>query len=61
MRPAVNGATALLRHCKLVKLRRKMADKAELQSEGSALEAALAELERDHAVKEISGWETGFA
>ncbi|HEY1234414.1 MAG TPA: DnaB-like helicase C-terminal domain-containing protein, partial [Candidatus Binatia bacterium] len=46
---------------KLVKLRRKMADKAELQSEGSALEAALAELERDHAVKEISGWETGFA
>jgi len=32
-----------------------------LQSEGSALDAALAELERDHAVKEISGWETGFA
>ena len=32
-----------------------------MQSEGSALDAALAELERDHAVKEISGWETGFA
>lgn len=38
-----------------------MADRSELQSEGSALDAALAELERDHGVKEISGWETGFA
>ena len=51
----------LLRHCKLVKLPREMKDRTELQSEGSALDAALAELERDHAVKEISGWETGFA
>lgn len=37
-----------------------MTDRTEWQSEGSALDAALAELERDHAVKEISGWETGF-
>jgi replicative DNA helicase len=51
----------LLRHGKLVKLRRDMPDRSALQSEGSAVDAALAELEREHTVKEISGWETGFA
>ena len=32
-----------------------------LQSEGAQLESFLAELENEHAVKDISGWETGFA
>jgi len=38
-----------------------MADKQPLQSEGEQLGRILDELQRDHAVKEIAGWETGFA
>jgi len=38
-----------------------MSNRVELQSEGAALDAALAELERERATQEISGWETGFA
>ena len=32
-----------------------------IESEGAALDAVLEELQSEHAVKEISGWETGFA
>jgi replicative DNA helicase len=60
MRLAVNGETGLLRHRKLVKLRREIMNTIELQSEGVALDATLAELERERATREISGWETGF-
>ena len=38
-----------------------MADKQPLQSEGEQLDRVLEELQRDQSVKEISGWETGFA
>ncbi len=38
-----------------------MADKQQLKSEGEQLEEILDELQRDHAVKEIAGWESGFA
>jgi replicative DNA helicase len=38
-----------------------MAAKYPIQSEGEQLESFLGELEKEHAVKEISGWETGFA
>lgn len=37
-----------------------MATKYPLESEGEQLDSFLSELEREHAVKEISGWETGF-
>jgi hypothetical protein len=40
--------------------RRSMAEKILPQSEGAELDALLDELQREHAVKEISGWETGF-
>jgi DnaB-like helicase C terminal domain len=35
--------------------------KSPIKSEGALLESFLDELERERAVKEISGWETGFA
>jgi replicative DNA helicase len=38
-----------------------MAMKSPIQSEGAQLESFLDELESERAVKEISGWETGFA
>ena len=38
-----------------------MSEKPVLQSAGAELEVLLAELQKEHAVKEISGWETGFA
>lgn len=38
-----------------------MADKQHLKSEGEQLEEILDELQRDHAVKEIAGWQSGFA
>src|SRR2546430_13695126 len=38
-----------------------MAEKQALQSEGAQLAEVLNELEAEHAVKEISGWESGFA
>lgn len=38
-----------------------MADKLTVRSEGEQLQAILAELQREQQVKEISGWETGFA
>jgi replicative DNA helicase len=38
-----------------------MAAKYPIKSEGEQLESFLGELEKEHAVKEISGWETGFA
>jgi hypothetical protein len=38
-----------------------MAEQTTLRSEGEALESALDELQKEHSVKEISGWETGFA
>jgi replicative DNA helicase len=37
-----------------------MANKQHLRSEGEQLEELLDELQRDHAVKEIAGWESGF-
>ena len=39
---------------------RSMAERTLPQSEGAELEALLDEFQREHAVKEISGWETGF-
>jgi len=38
-----------------------MAAKYPIQSEAEQLESFLGELEKEHVVKEISGWETGFA
>ena len=38
-----------------------MAKEPIIESEGAALDAVLGELQSEHAVKEISGWETGFA
>ena len=38
-----------------------MVEKPSLKSEGEQLDRILDELQKDHAVKEISGWETGFA
>jgi hypothetical protein len=38
-----------------------MADKQPPQSEGEQLDEILAELQREHQVKEIAGWDTGFA
>ena len=38
-----------------------MPAKYPIRSEGEQLESFLDDLERDHAVKEIAGWETGFA
>src|SRR6266540_4661695 len=38
-----------------------MAAKYPIQSEGEQLESFLGELEKEHVVKEISGWKTGFA
>ena len=37
-----------------------MADKQAIRSEGEQLEEVLDALQRDHAVKEIAGWESGF-
>lgn len=37
-----------------------MADKQPLKSEGEQLDRILDELEQEHTVKEIAGWETGF-
>ena len=37
-----------------------MADKQPIRSEGEQLEEVLDALQRDHAVKEIAGWESGF-
>jgi replicative DNA helicase len=46
----------------MAKLRRSsMAPKSPIQSEGAQLESFLDELANERAVKEISGWETGFA
>ena len=53
---------ALLDPGKLAKLRRKpMADQSPLRSEGEQLAETLDALERQSQVKEISGWDTGFA
>ncbi len=53
---------ALLDPGKLAKLRRKpMADQSPLRSEGEQLAETLDALERQSQVKEISGWQTGFA
>jgi len=38
-----------------------MTDTQPLQSEGALLDEILAELQQQHQVKEIAGWETGFA
>ena len=38
-----------------------MAEKLSLQSEGQQLESTLDELQREQQVREISGWDTGFA
>jgi replicative DNA helicase len=37
-----------------------MAQKNLIQSEGEQLDALLADLQREHDIKEISGWESGF-
>ena len=41
--------------------RRMMADKQHLRSEGEELEGLLDELQREHDVREISGWKSGFS
>jgi replicative DNA helicase len=38
-----------------------MAEKQQLRSEGEELEELLKELQSEHPIREISGWETGFA
>jgi hypothetical protein len=38
-----------------------MTEKYPIQSEGEQLESFLGDLEKEHTVKNISGWETGFA
>ncbi len=56
------AACGLPKAGKLDKLAREtMPDKQPLQSEGEQLDEILAELQQQHQVKEISGWETGFA
>ena len=53
---------ALPQASEMAKLQRNsMATKYPIESEGEQLDSFLNELEREHAVKEISGWETGFA
>jgi len=47
---------------KMAKLPRKaMADQTRCVSEGAALDEFLDELQREHEVREIAGWDTGFA
>jgi replicative DNA helicase len=54
--------SGLLRAAKMAKLRpSSMAMKYPIQSEGAQLESFLDELESESAVKEVAGWETGFA
>jgi replicative DNA helicase len=38
-----------------------MAETQRLRSEGEELPGFLDELQKEHAIKEISGWDTGFA
>jgi replicative DNA helicase len=38
-----------------------MEKKPQVESEGALLDGILDELQREHAVKEIAGWQTGFA
>jgi len=38
-----------------------MSDKHQLRSEGEELQGLLDDLQRDHAIREVSGWDTGFA
>src|SRR4029077_5792092 len=38
-----------------------MTERQPLRSEGEELQGLLDELQREHAIKEISGWDTGFA
>jgi replicative DNA helicase len=46
---------------KIAKLaRNSMPEKPPIKSEGQHLDAFLEELQKEHDVKEISGWETGF-
>jgi len=53
---------ALPRAGEMAKLQRNsMATKYPIESEGEQLDSFLDELEREHTVEEISGWETGFA
>ena len=40
--------------------RNSMVTKYPIESEGAQLDSFLSELEREHAVKEIAGWEAGF-
>jgi hypothetical protein len=37
-----------------------MTEKQQLRSEGEELEGLLNELEKEHTIREISGWQTGF-
>ena len=54
--------SALLPACKMDKLQpHPMIEKLALQSQGAELDALLGELQKERSVKEISGWETGFA
>jgi hypothetical protein len=47
---------------KMAKLRRNyMTTRHPILSEGEQLDSFLGELEKEHTVKEIAGWETGFA
>lgn len=53
---------ALPQGAKMAKLQRNsMASDEPIQSEGAQLQTFLAELESEHGIKEIAGWETGFA
>ena len=54
--------SALPQSGKIANLRfTSMAEKYPIQSEGEQLESFLGDLEKEHTVKNISGWETGFA
>ena len=63
----MDGRDLSMRNCALPQTgkianlhRNSMAAKYPIESEGEQLDSFLDELEREHAVKEISGWETGF-
>lgn len=52
---------ALSRRGKIAKLRAHMTGEKPLRSEGAELAVVLEELQRENQVREISGWDSGFA
>jgi replicative DNA helicase len=64
----MDGMFMSMRKCALLSFRKidklaanPMAEKLSLKSEGEQLESILDELQREQQVREISGWDTGFA